>query len=609
MSPNLQNRSKPYAANMESSQSPARQEPGDIFNRSTTKRPLALWGLGHLVSDATVSWCTKWAIEPSGADAKTRGGQIEREVASMTHRLSVTDGVPGLDDIVLGLSASQAMASQAMASESTFVFSPDLVEQLKSLAKLARDNDAIEYLLHRSLGIEIGLWLADRRFELEPREAAEPSHGKELAEQFESIIEENLDTDGWPDSRLLKQIEALAACWARSFQLLNRCDVDILGGVQVQLEWFARQCLRLRLKDGTMIFGQAGSDWIDERFWDAVTSMSKDPHDVLIANMFSGDLTVTEAVNSKRKKITPAMAKKLVDPHNVSEWAGSFLLRSNWRTKSPRVAVDFSNAESSSFSESNTDSVVDVQRCFTEIARSRKLVSGQTLPEIQIDGNLAAFEGGFDVVCNVHDDDLDYVEMQTRLSHGGRLNRQWLLSRSDQFLVVADSVLPTNASEIDYRCLWPLAAGVTTMAETETSEVYLQDADTKKIESLVLPLGLPEWKAERFDGSLVANDDSLVLEQQAHGQALFAALVFDLKPGRSRKKRTWRKLTVAQNRQPVAGDQGVAFRFQLNNRQWFFYRSLASTGNRTFLGQNVVSEFAFYRFHANGTATSLIEVD
>lgn len=592
------------AAEMDSNQSPALSDLDPLFNRSTSKRPLALWGLRHLVSDATVNLCTKWAAEQSDGSAKNRASQIEREVASMSLRLSEIDGTPSLDDIILGLSAAQAMAS-GNASE----FGRDFIDRLHSLSVLAGANDAVEFLLHKSLGIEIGLWLANRRLESQHGQAPKGYQSQNLVDQFEAIIEDNLDSDGWPDSRLLKQIEGLAACWARSFRLLKRCDVDVAGGVQIQLEWFARQCLRLRLKDATMIFGQADSESVDESFWDAVTSMSNDPHDLLIAGMFSGDLKFADAESSKRKRITPTMAKKLVDPHNVSEWSESFLLRSNWRKKSPRVAVDFSNSQTNSHSDTNAESVVDEQKCFTEIARNRKLVSGQTLPEIQIDGDLAKFEGGFEVVCNVHDDDLDYIEMQTELSHGGRLNRQWLLSRRDQFLVVADSVLPTSGSEIDYRCLWPMAGGVTTMAETETSEVYLQDAESKNIESLVLPLTLPEWKAERFDGSLVANVDSIVLEQNVSGQALFAALVFDLKPGRSRKKRTWRKLTVGENRQAVADDQGVAYRFQLNNRQWFFYRALASTGNRTFLGQNVVSEFAFYRFHSNGTATSLIEVD
>ena len=148
------------------------------------------------------------------------------------------------------------------------------------------------------------------------------------------------------------------------------------------------------------------------------------------------------------------------------------------------------------------------------------------------------------------------------------------------------------------------------MKESETREVYLQTAGKpQKIKALVLPLALPEWKADRSHGNLIAETDAVVLEQQVVGDALYAPLVFDLNPGRSLKKRTWRKLTVAQDRQIVADDQAMAFRFQLNKRQWFFYRALASMSNRTFLGENVTSEFVFNRLHKSGKVTSLLEVE
>ena len=127
--------------------------------------------------------------------------------------------------------------------------------------------------------------------------------------------------------------------------------------------------------------------------------------------------------------------------------------------------------------------------------------------------------------------------------------------------------------------------------------------------ALALPLALPEWKAEKFPGQLIAEADALVLEQRFVGDALYAPLLFDLNPGRSLKKRTWRKLTVAQDRQIVSDDQAMAFRFQLSKRQWFFYRALSTMGNRTFMGENVNTEFAFNRLHKSGKVSSLFEVE
>ena len=94
---------------------------------------------------------------------------------------------------------------------------------------------------------------------------------------------------------------------------------------------------------------------------------------------------------------------------------------------------------------------------------------------------------------------------------------------------------------------------MTTLQESETREVYLQTAGSsdqpQKIKALTLPLALPEWKAEKSSGQLVAEADALVLEQRFDGGALYAPLLFDMSPRRSLKKRTWRKLTVAQDRQ------------------------------------------------------------
>lgn len=563
-----------------------------FFNSSVPKTPLALWGIVHLVTEATLNRVTKWMTADSNEARDRFLGEAQRELASFTKRVSSANDGLGMDETVLTLAASRVWADGAVLG-----LAKGSDRDLNSIADWARANDAIENLLIKSLGIEIGLLVALKS------ENIKMTRARDLADEFEAVIEENLDADGWPDSRLLDRVDGLAGCWARVFDLLKLGGVELSGGVQIQLEWFARQCMRLRSKAGTMILGRASAESVDSAFWDAVTSMSHDPDDAVIAGMLNNASREVESDKPKRTQLRPSIANKLVAPSNVSVWAESFLLRSSWHGKSPRVAVNFSNPES------GVGSANSQQRCFTEIARTIKLVSGEALPEIQVDGELANFEGGFDVVCQVHDQDLDYVEMQVQLSTGGHLNRQWLLSRKNEFLLVADSVVPSASSDIDYRCLWPLADGVTTMAESETREVYLQDAKTKKIKSLVLPLCLPEWSAERFRGGLHAHSDSVVLEQQCQGEALFAALVFDLKPNRSVKKRTWRQLTVSENRLPVAADQGVAFRFQLNNRQWFFYRSLASSGNRTFLGQNVVSEFAFYRFHSDGKVTSMIEVE
>ena len=100
-----------------------------------------------------------------------------------------------------------------------------------------------------------------------------------------------------------------------------------------------------------------------------------------------------------------------------------------------------------------------------------------------------------------------------------------------------------------------------------------------------------------------------MLSQSIDGSCLAASLLFDLKPKRSLKPRTWRSLTVAENLEIVPKDLAVAFRVQIGKQQWLFYRSLARTGNRTFLGENVVDEFYAGRIDLKGNVQSLAEVE
>jgi hypothetical protein len=100
-----------------------------------------------------------------------------------------------------------------------------------------------------------------------------------------------------------------------------------------------------------------------------------------------------------------------------------------------------------------------------------------------------------------------------------------------------------------------------------------------------------------------------VLTQELTGRALTCSLMFDLKPTRAKKQRTWRQLTVGDWMEVVPRDVAVGFRSQCGRGQWLFYRSLGPAGNRTVLGQNIAGEFYAGRFHADGTFDDWIEIE
>ena len=210
------------------------------------------------------------------------------------------------------------------------------------------------------------------------------------------------------------------------------------------------------------------------------------------------------------------------------------------------------------------------------------------------------------MVCWHSDQHADYLELEIEFENEVVLQRQLLLLREDELFLVMDSISSMNDFEIEYRCEFPLPPSITTILETKTREVYLS---AKKIQSLVLPLSLPEWLSEKSPGLLTEDDGKLLLEQRSSCRGMFTGLAFDLNPRRSRLPRTWRQLTVAESLQPVASDEAVAFRIRIGDDQWVLYRCIGEKRNRTFFGVNFADDFFVGRLQPNGKIKPLLQIE
>lgn len=183
-----------------------------------------------------------------------------------------------------------------------------------------------------------------------------------------------------------------------------------------------------------------------------------------------------------------------------------------------------------------------------------------------------------------------------------------LLARKDAFLLVADALLgPDSSTEIHYSASLPMAAGISLAQASEGREAWLVAGPKKH--ATVLPLALPEWRAEFCHANLAGEGGRLSLEQAALGRGLFAPLWIDLDPKRSRRPLTWRQLTVAENLQVVPRDVAVGYRVQVGREQWLIYRSLGRWGNRSVLGQNYATEFVCCRFLPSGKTQDILAIE
>ncbi len=247
-----------------------------------------------------------------------------------------------------------------------------------------------------------------------------------------------------------------------------------------------------------------------------------------------------------------------------------------------------------------------------EISAGKKLaIEGDWQTQIEVDEEEQVPSGPWSDVCEFSDDDVHYLELEQPWSGGILLQRQVLLLREDQTMLLADSVLvnPEDVSKggIRYSSRLPLASHVETAGEDETREIYLVD---KRPRVLVIPLAAGEWKVGPSHATLRVSEDHHLVLAATGKHRLYCPLWLDFSPRRFKRKRTWRSLTVGENLRLVRPDEAVAYRVQMGSEQWVMYRSLSGSACRTFLGKHMMADFFCARFDpSDGNQEDLITVD
>ena len=392
--------------------------------------------------------------------------------------------------------------------------------------------------------------------------------------QFSKSMDAMLDGEGMPHARHLKSIQLLLASCTRTLTL----DAQVKKGKidkdsRLQFDWLCRQVLRWSRPNGTQIFGpQLEASYFDELMKTAL-KITKD----------DSDLAAHKLLRGKRKTLdedAPAASEH-------SEWSEAATLRTSWLPNASRLAV--------SFMERTLDAELSVGR--------QVVFSGSCMPEIMVDGIELTPQTDWEEVCWESDDDMDFIELDCKLSDEWRIQRQFLLARKDSFALVSDALLGTQTGSIRYRMPLPMADGVALEGQGETSEAIL--IGEKRL-GTVIPASLSEWCSANSTDRLRGEPARLEISRRA--SALYAPLFIDLDSSRPSKALTWRTLTVAESLHRCSADVAVAYRIQIGKKQWVIYRSLAKTGNRTFLGVNTVSEFIVARFNPNGEIEPIIDV-
>jgi hypothetical protein len=450
----------------------------------------------------------------------------------------------------------------------------ELVGAAEAAAGLALHDDPVR---HQLLQAELAFALAYQFPELvECRALITPAM---RAVSF--AIAELLDGEGVPHAAYVPHFRSLLACWTRCSLMATAkrwrwCDAPASS----QYEWAVRQALRLSRADGTLVLSRGSSgDWCPGLLLTAFEEGGD-----------RGDLRAAEELLPRPIAHRHRRPTKSPAPSVHSEWGQTCVMRTHWSRKSPYLACLFHDG-----------------RLQAELATAgRVLWSGDVTPSVSVDGRRREPKSSWTDSCWFSDEDVDYLELEIDLQDGWQIQRQMLLARRDAFLLLADAVLGPQTAAIEYDASFPLAEGIRFEPETDTRDGTLVNHGCL---GAVLPLSLPEWRAAGATGTLVSEAGSLRLTSNDTTSRMYVPLWFDLNPQRARKQRTWRRLTVAERFQVVASDVAVGYRIQSYQSQWLIYRSLASRGSRSVLGQNYVNEFAMVRFDTDGVADELIQIE
>lgn len=446
-----------------------------------------------------------------------------------------------------------------------------------------------------------------------------------------------LNGEGLPTWADLAIARPLLACWTRcaaigrEMQRGRGCwDAKAAG----QFRWFVLASLRLARRDGSQMLVDGGSRIAaaDHEMFAAALALCRSERAERVAEIVlpkgkSAQSRGSRRNNEKRNKYSE---KKLSPASYHCEWSGISVLRPRWQRGGTRVALAFG-----------------AQHVQLEVCCGRDVVlSGAWDAEVTLDGRRLEAVGTWEESCWLTNKWVDYVELQLPLAENVVLQRHIVLPRQDGFLFLADSVLghawrpprreddekangqpPADAGKngdrpsrngdaaaaaphaVEYRGTIPLGAGIQFAGEAETREAILSGTRDR---ALVMPLSLPEWRSDPRVGSLSCADGALDLRQSNRGASLVAPLFFDLKRRRFAGQRTWRQLSVGEDRQVQPPDRAVGYRVHVGDKQWIVYRSLTPRGNRSLLSHNLSTEFLVARFEVGtgvGIFDPLVEIE
>lgn len=414
-------------------------------------------------------------------------------------------------------------------------------------------------------------------------------HGRETLRRD---LLERTDTDGTPAADLLERFPFWLAPLVRA-----ACAADRFG----EKLWDGESAGRFRLligvmaplcrSNGRMALGN-GFDIDALPLLTAAASLAgwkkKSPPMRYLSHL----KTERRGVRLDRSKSRGWGTSELEAPVTQSDWAQLACLRSDW---SPLADV----------------LIVAHHRHSPQIDLSvlgRPLLSGVWDLAVRIDGEPLEMNAAWSCVCWFSDADADYLELQQiEGDQGPRIERQVLLSRTDRFALLADTVSVPGDARIDYCSRLPLCDGIDSRPDRPTRECVLKGGGVR---ARVFPLALPSDRAIGTAGTFEPAENGLLELRQTAVGGLYAPLVLDWHPARKKSAADWRTLTVTEQGTVVGSQQASGHRLRVGDQHLFVYHALENTNvPRAILGQHTAHETLIGTLDETGDVEPILLVE
>ena len=538
-----------------------------LINASGTTSPMASlldrfpqalkWGLPNFLRDSD-SEDSDWRA------AATRGDYSARVVLKALQEAYAIASKPNH-----GSEASESVRDvNALAS---------FAQQVQEYHKL--DNSPWNVLI---AGVEIPAVLSDR--------FPDAPIVKELRASAAAILYDTanklFDGQGMIKARYFPWYAAILATWTRCYAAVCRkqLNLKLKKGFNNHYEWAVRQLLVCSNGNREITSLSEGGDIkLPKAFISMLLKFGGDISDRRLASRLG--YAQREFKNAVADHYLPEATM-----HSASSQVS--VLRTDWGPKRREVFVRVDGH----------DVFIQIRSCGTT------LFEGNIASSLWIDGSSVNPLGSWEEVCWESDGDADYLELELGYVGGWKVQKHILLAKEDNLVLIGDVVLGQGErTRIALKQEYLAGKDIRVYTAEEHNEGFIWSSDPM---GMLLPLALPEWRNGTRNGHLACNDGAVQYEVNADAvTGLYAPLLFVLNGKAGLKKYTWRQLTIAEELDIQPYDVASGFRIQIGKKQWLIYRSLTEYGNRTLLGQNYSSEFAFGEFLRDGTVYEYVEIE